>query len=125
VAVVYLAKRLFPFVADLLQEVYPDVRPFLGPEVPFLTWRLAPGVAVAEDPGTGESFGQHRCRLLAEACWSCFLRGDQEAPSRLEELHRLAAAQGANPERLHLNADSLDCYAAPARLFGEEDTSWS
>ena len=112
VAVVYLAKRLFPFVAEVLQEVYPAVRPHLGPEVPFFTWRLAPGVGIAEDPATGESFGQHRCRLLAEACWSCFLRGDQEAASRLAELRNLAAAQGADPERLHLNAGSLDCYEA-------------
>jgi hypothetical protein len=113
VAVVYLAKRLFPFVADLLQEVYPAVRPHLEPEVPFLTWRLAPGVGVAEDPGNGESFGQHRCRLLAESCWNCFLRGDQEAAARLEELRLLAGAQGADPERFHLNAGSLDCYEAP------------
>ena len=112
VAVLYLAKRLFPFVADALQEVYPEVRPHLQPEVPFLTRRLAPGVGTAEDPGNGESFGQHRCRLLAESCWSCFLRGDQEAASRLAELRALAAAQGADPERFHLNAGSLDCYEA-------------
>jgi len=114
VAVVYLAKRLFPFVADLLQEVHAAVRPHLGPEVPFFTWRLAPGIGVAEDPGTGESFGQHRSRLLAEACWSCYLRGDQETASRLDELRRLAAAQNTDPERFHLNAGSLDCYEAPA-----------
>jgi len=120
VAVLYLAKRLFPFVADALQEVYPEVRPHLQPEVPFLTRRLAPGVGTAEDPGNGESFGQHRCRLLAESCWSCFLRGDQEAASRRAELRLLAGAQGADPERLHLNAGSLDCYGAPA----VEDESW-
>src|SRR4029077_1342710 len=120
VAVVYLAKRLFPFVADLLREVYPVVRPHLGPEVPFFTRRLAPGVGIAEDPATGESFGQHRCRLLAEACWSCFLRGDQEVGSRREELRALAAVRGADPERLHLNAGSLDCYEAS--VVGDE--SW-
>jgi hypothetical protein len=114
VAVVYLAKRLFPFVAELLQEVYPAVLPHLGTEVPFFTWRLAPGVGVAEDPGNGESFGQHRCRLLAESCWSCFLRGDQETESRRAELRLLAGAAGADPDRLHLNAGSLDCYAASA-----------
>jgi len=123
VAVIYLAKRLFPFVADLLREVYPAVRPFLGPEVPFLTWCLAPGVGVAEDPATGESFGQHRCRLLAEACWSCFLRGEQQTPARLEELRRLLGAHGADPERPHLNAGSLDCYSASALVT--DDMPWS
>ena len=28
------------------------------------------GLAFAEDPGAGTSFGEHRCRLLAEAAWS-------------------------------------------------------
>jgi hypothetical protein len=125
VAVAYLAKRLFPFVADLLQEVYPTVGPHLGPEVPFFTWRLAPGVGIAEDPANGESFGQHRSRLLAESCWSCFLRGDQETASRLAELRLLAGAQGVDPERFHLNAGSLDCYTAPAAGDISEDTSWS
>lgn len=32
---------------------------------PSLTRELAPGVGFAEDPGDGQSFGQHRCRLLA------------------------------------------------------------
>jgi hypothetical protein len=123
VAVVYLAKRLFPLVADLLHEVYPGVSPFLGPDVPLFTFRLAPGVGIAEDPGNGESFGQHRCRLLAETCWSCFLRGDQETPSRLAELHQLLSAQGADPERLHLNAGSLDCYEASAGVV--EEAPWS
>lgn len=120
VAVVYLAKRLFPFVADMLQEVYPAVRPHLGPEVPFFTRRLLPGVGIAEDPANGESFGQNRCRLLAESCWSCFLRGDQATASRLAELRDVAGAQGTDPERFHLNAGSLDCYEAA--LAGYE--SW-
>lgn len=37
-------------------------------DTPPMTWALAPGVAVAESPvETEESFGAHRCRLLAEA----------------------------------------------------------
>jgi len=124
VAVVYLAKRLFPLVADLLREVYPGVSPFLGADVPLFTFRLAPGVGIAEDPGNGESFGQHRCRLLAETCWDCFLRSDQEPASRLAELRRRLGAQGADPERFHLNAGSLDCYEEPAGI-AQEGFSWT
>jgi HopA1 effector protein family len=34
---------------------------------PPLTMPVAPGVAAALDPGDGESFGSHRCRLIAES----------------------------------------------------------
>jgi HopA1 effector protein family len=33
---------------------------------PPLTLSIGHGVAVCDDPGTGESFGEHRCRLIAE-----------------------------------------------------------
>jgi hypothetical protein len=34
---------------------------------PPLTFELAPGIAWAEDPGDGDSFGEERCRALAAA----------------------------------------------------------
>ena len=37
------------------------------PAAPPLTLRVVPGLAAAVDPGGGESFGEHRCRLVAEA----------------------------------------------------------
>lgn len=40
------------------------VRPWLRPRVPALTLQLAPGLALAEDPGD-DSFGTHRCRTVA------------------------------------------------------------
>ena len=39
----------------------------LNVRVPAFTKHLAPGLGFAEDPGTiRDSFGTHRCRLLAE-----------------------------------------------------------
>ena len=40
--------------------------PHLDIMAPALTKRLAPGLGFAEDPGGDESFGQYRCRQLAE-----------------------------------------------------------
>src|SRR3954454_7722017 len=37
------------------------------PDAPPLTLPPAPGLAVAMDPGGDESFGTHRCRLIADA----------------------------------------------------------
>lgn len=116
VAVVYLARRLFPIFADLLCDIHPGVRAFLGGDVPLFAKRVAAGVGVAEDPGNGESFGQHRCRLLAEALWNCFLRGNQSLSARLGELERLLVQAGVDPQRPYLNAGSLDWYEAPREL---------
>jgi hypothetical protein len=113
VAVVYLAKRSFPFFAELLRGVIPEMRPFLGEEVPLFARRFAPGVGIAEDPGNGESFGQHRCRVIAEACWSGFLEGRQDPGTLLDEIRRRLAAAGADPDRAYLNAGSLDVYDPP------------
>ena len=116
VAVVYLAKRAFPFFAGLLRSVYPEIRPFLGEEVPLFSRRLAPGIGIAEDPGNGESFGQHRCRVVAEACWSAFLEGRQDPGTLLGEVRRRLATAGVDPDRPWLNAGSLDVYDPPPEL---------
>ena len=118
VAVLYLAKRSFPIFADLLCDVYPELRPHLDEEVPLFALRLAPGVGIAEDPGNGESFGQHRCRVLAESCWSAFLRGGLSPEELLAETRKRLAEAGADPDYLYLNAGSLDVYAAPPGLNG-------
>jgi hypothetical protein len=116
VAVLYLTKRFFPVFGELLRDIYPELRRYLGEEVPLFARRFAAGVGVAEDPGNGESFGQHRCRVLAETCWSGFTRGDQSPESLLAELRQRFAAAGTDPDRLHLNAGSLDLYEPPPGL---------
>jgi hypothetical protein len=116
VAVLYLVKRLFPFLGEVVRDVYPELRPFLGEDVPLFARRFAAGVGIAEDPGNGESFGQHRCRVLAETCWSGFLRGDQRPESLLAEFRQRLAAAGTDPERAYLNSGSLDLYDPPPGL---------
>lgn len=116
VAVAYLAKRYFPVFADLLIDIHPQVRASLAGDVPLFAKRLAAGVGVAEDPGNGESFGQHRCRVLAQTLWSCFLAGSQSLSARLAEFGRQLGRNGVDPRRLYLNAGSLDGYELPAPM---------
>ncbi len=49
-----------------LADAYPGIAPCLKSAVPMFTRRIASGVGLAEDPDTQESFGQHRCRILAD-----------------------------------------------------------
>ncbi|HLX10402.1 MAG TPA: T3SS effector HopA1 family protein [Thermoanaerobaculia bacterium] len=116
VAVIYLVKRFFPVFADLLCDIHPQVRDSLAEAVPLFAKPLAAGVGIAEDPGNGESFGQHRCRILAETLWNCFLNGNQSLSARLSELGRLLGVNGVDARQLHLNAGSLDWYELPAGL---------
>jgi hypothetical protein len=59
---------------------------FLGDGTPALTLPLAPGLAFAEDPGGGESFGRHRCLLIADAAVIAAERGIADPDDQLEIL---------------------------------------
>ena len=110
VAVLYLPKCMTRFVFGLLPELWSDLREHLGDAVPFFSRSLAPGLGFAEDPGNGESFGQHRCRLVAEAVWTRFLRGEQGTSAGLAEVRRLFRRNGVHPDHVHLNLGSLEWY---------------
>jgi len=113
VAVVYLTKRFFPITAELMLDVHPALADFLEEDVPLFSKKIAKGLSVAEDPGTGESFGQSRCRRLAESVWNCYLRGEQSCDAQLKEFHTLLRQSAIDPKHLHLNAGSLDWYELP------------
>ena len=64
-AVLYVSARYFSIVARIVMQIC-DVM-LLDAAVPMFTKPLWPGIGVAMEPGSGESFGSHRCRLTAEA----------------------------------------------------------
>src|SRR5262249_11841943 len=71
-AVLYLGLRHYRRVEREIAEIHRSMRRHLRRSVPRFTRALAPGLGVAEDPRTGESFGQHRCRLVALGLWRAF-----------------------------------------------------
>ncbi len=115
-AVLYFAKRFFFIVSELMLDVHPQVQASLAEDVPFLTKRIADGLGAAEDPLNGESFGQNRCRLMAEAVWNCYMRGRKSAADCMSEFRRLLGANGVDSEHLHLNAGSADWYQLPREI---------
>jgi hypothetical protein len=56
----------------------------LKPAVPALTHRIAPGLGYAEDPASGESFGRHRCALIAGGIVDAWLGGSTGLESRMD-----------------------------------------
>jgi hypothetical protein len=73
----------------------------LAPSVPAFTRRIAPGVALADHPGPGTSFGRHRCRVVAAGLVGAG-HGAGPADRRAAVLATLRAA-GLDPAALHLN----------------------
>jgi hypothetical protein len=73
----------------------------LAPSVPAFTRQLAPGVALADHPGSGRSFGRHRSALVAAGLVAAG-HGAGAAHRRAAVLATLTSA-GLDPAALHLN----------------------
>lgn len=90
-------------VARRLQQRSPFA---LAASVPAFTRQLAPGIALADEPGHGTSFGRHRCRLVAAG----IVAAGHSAGSagRRESVLRTLTAAGLDPAALHLNPGSRE-----------------
>jgi hypothetical protein len=116
--VLYLGKEHYKKAESAIGEAYFTVRSGLRPETPLFVKRLAPGLGLAEDPGEQDtSFGQHRCRLVAQALWRCHtsgLRSEQRVAEIAAEFERV----GLRLEQPYLEAGSQDEYGLMARQRG-------
>jgi hypothetical protein len=108
--VLYVSRRYYRIVARVLLGL-PRADELLSPRVPFFTRRLRPGVGVAEEPDTGESFGMHRCRLTAEGVVQAFLQGRAEVSARARAVRSAFASAGVDLDRPHLGTRLLDLPA--------------
>lgn len=113
-AVLYFAARYYQIVSRVLPFIRAEVRTRLRPETPLLALKLHDGVALAEDPANGESFGMNRSRLVAQGIWDAFARGMQGEESRMQELAIQFQRSGLSLDRPHLRAASADLYEAAA-----------
>lgn len=75
-----------------------QMEPVLRPGRPALTRSLAIGVAMADDPGDGRSFGQHRCDVIAAALCDRAASGEDLLPHFGAALTR-AGISAAEPWR--------------------------
>jgi hypothetical protein len=118
-AVLYTRQADYAAVAGIAHEIYPDVVAHLGAAVPALTHRLAPGLGLAEDPGQGESYGLHRCMLLAEGLVRAYESGIRDPGTRLGAIAQRFVEAGLDLDRPYLRAGSTAAYpfALPAPVF--------
>jgi hypothetical protein len=110
----YTTNRARAEVAALLPALRAAVAPHLRPGTPALTKPLGEGVAVAEDPADGESFGMDRCGLLAEAMVRAFERGREGVAERLALVEEAFEERGLAFDSPYLNPGSTDEYGLVA-----------
>jgi hypothetical protein len=111
-AVLYVSQRFFRITATLLSTL--AGAQWLRPSTPFFTRELAPGLAVAEDPGNGESFGMHRCRMVAEGIVDAWLQRTQSLEARMTAVRQRFLQNGLTLERPYMSAASQDVFEFPA-----------
>jgi hypothetical protein len=111
--VLYTPRRLQGEVGALLRPLRAELDEHLRSGTPALTKPLAEGLSVAEDPPGGESFGMHRCTLLAEAAVSAFEQGLSGSES-LSLVERRFEEEGISFDRPYLNPGSIDEYELTA-----------
>ncbi len=116
-AVLYCQKQHFQIAARLVAETLPSLTARLQAAMPLMCKPLAPGLALAEDPQAGLSFGLSRCLLLAEAIADAHRRGQSGGSERFRALERLCRRRRLDPQRLYLNPGSADHYRLPGPTY--------
>jgi aminoglycoside phosphotransferase (APT) family kinase protein len=100
--VLYLARPYWLDVEVIIRQLPGAVLSGLRPRTPLFTLRLAPGIGMADSPGGGESFGMHRCRLLAESILEARRSGQEDEESRLRTVRRRFWEAGIDLAHPHL-----------------------
>lgn len=110
-AVLYVRKDCYPAVHELLTGAARDLTQWLREGTPALTKPLMPGLATAESPGDQDSFGLHRCRLVAEGLLRAFEQRRTQLRDRLEAVTERLSSAGIDSCRPYLSPGSADVYS--------------
>jgi hypothetical protein len=109
-AALLLARTDFAAAIKLLRPLLRALGPHLADGAPAFAKPLARGLAVAEEPAGDEGFGEHRCRLLAEAILTAGERGLRSSAERLAVVRERFAAAGIALDAPYLQPGSDDAY---------------
>jgi Lanthionine synthetase C-like protein/HopA1 effector protein family len=117
-AVIYVQRNDFCGSAVIFQRIYDQLRGHLKALTPIFTKPLAPGVGLAEDPGSGGSFGQSRCRLVADGAIRAYEQGKKAVDEQLDIVAYRFAEDGLSLSAPFLNAGSIDHYPCLRQYSG-------
>lgn len=106
--VIYYRRRDDSRIGPIIARIHSAIAAGLRPDVPLFTKRLSDGLGFAEDPTDASSFGEHRCRLVAESLWRSF---------RLHEFDREAQPRRWLRPSCRRASIHVDPTAEPARTW--------
>lgn len=109
-AVLYVSKRYYNITAQILAFIYPQIKSELSSEVPGFTKELNPGLGLAEDPGTGESFGMSRCEMIALGIYNAYDTDITTNEKTIDHIKEVFNARGIQINKPYLNKGSQDIY---------------
>lgn len=99
--VMYVRGRDLALVGPVVTRIHATIAHLLRPDVPLFTRRLGHGLGFAEDVTGPESFGQHRCRLVAQGLWQAFERGEMGRSARIAALAAAFSEAGLDALQPH------------------------
>lgn len=108
--VLYFPRSDFRIASAILRKVHAQTIGLLKPAIPAFTKTLAYGVGLAENPDSGESFGQNRCRLVADAAIRAYEQGKRSVEDQLQCVSEVFSENGINLTAPYLNGGSKDDY---------------
>lgn len=117
-AVLYVARRYYHVAASIVQDVAAQLGDGLRKGTPMFTQTLVNGIGMADDPAGGESFGMHRCRLVAAAIVAAWQAGSQELEPRLAGIQEQFASFGGTLDAPYLNPQA--CNIFDQTIFSQE-----
>jgi hypothetical protein len=112
-AVLYLEKRYFDYTLRVLKPHLSSLAKYMLETSPLFTQTIARGLSFAEDPGNGQSFGMHRCQLIAKGLLMAYEKKSISAGTieaeRINQrcITEVFNSKGIEITRLHLNPHSL------------------
>jgi hypothetical protein len=109
--VLYLPNRFHAVAASIVANSYNSIRVHLKSLIPAFTKELAPGLGFAEDPPGNESFGLHRCRLLAHGIIESREQGKKSINTICKFVEESFAVEGIDLDFPYLNPGSEDTYS--------------
>ena len=101
-------------VQPILAEIYQTHQATFSPDVPLFSKQLAPGLGLVEIPAS-DTFGQHRCQILATGLVMAIDRGHNSTTEKLTTIDQILANTGIDLAQPYLNPGAIDHYPI---LFG-------
>jgi hypothetical protein len=113
-AVLYFDKKDYEAVHPVLERLYAQNQAHFREQVPLFTKFIAPGLAIAEEPdqkfNDQESFGTHRCQIVANGLLDAWQQGNDTPDGRIASILQHFSSQAITLQRPYLNANSEDIY---------------